>query len=63
MPDAPRSFVVPFVPLVPILGVAVCFYLMYSLPGESWLRLLAWMLLGVVIYFFYGKNKSKLKDI
>lgn len=63
MPDAPRSFRVPFVPLVPILGVAVCFYLMYSLPGESWLRLLAWMLLGVVIYFFYGKNKSKLKDI
>ncbi|MFC6098449.1 amino acid permease [Flavobacterium qiangtangense] len=60
MPEAVRSFKVPLVPFVPIAGIAVCFYLMYSLPSESWLRLVIWMALGVVIYFAYGKNKSKL---
>lgn len=60
MPDAPRSFRTPLVPFVPIAGVAVCVYLMYSLPSESWLRLVIWMALGVLIYFVYGKHKSKL---
>ena len=60
MPDAVRSFKVPLVPFVPIAGIAVCFYLMYSLPSESWLRLIVWMAIGVSIYFIYGKNKSKL---
>lgn len=60
MPDATRSFRVPLVPFVPIAGIAVCFYLMYSLPSESWFRLVIWMAIGVLIYFVYGKNKSKL---
>jgi len=60
MPDAKRSFRTPLVPFVPIAGVGVCFYLMYSLPSESWYRLIIWMALGVIIYFLYGKNKSKL---
>lgn len=60
MPDAPRSFRVPLVPFVPIAGIVVCLYLMYSLPSESWLRLLGWMGLGVLIYFVYGKSRSKL---
>lgn len=60
MPDAPRSFKTPFVPYVPIAGVLVCLYLMYSLPYESWLRLVIWMVLGVIIYFAYGKKNSKL---
>lgn len=60
MPEAKRAFRTPLVPFVPIAGVAVCFYLMYSLPSESWLRLIIWMALGVVLYFVYGKNKSKL---
>ena len=59
MPDAKRSFRTPLVPFVPLAGVAVCFYLMYSLPQESWFRLIIWMGLGVLIYFVYGKNKSK----
>lgn len=62
MPDAPRSFRVPLVPFVPIAGIVVCFYLMYSLPSESWLRLLGWMALGVAIYFLYGKSRSKLNQ-
>jgi APA family basic amino acid/polyamine antiporter len=60
MPEAVRSFKVPLVPFVPIAGIAVCFYLMYSLPSESWFRLIIWMAIGVAIYFAYGKNKSKL---
>ncbi|WP_306351444.1 amino acid permease [Flavobacterium sp. '19STA2R22 D10 B1'] len=60
MPDVPRSFRTPLVPFVPIAGVLVCFYLMYSLPSESWIRLIIWMALGIIIYFLYGKKRSKL---
>ncbi|MNJ92920.1 putative amino acid permease YhdG [compost metagenome] len=59
-PDRPRPFRTPLVPLVPILGILVCFYLMYSLPIEAWVRLAIWMALGVAIYFFYGKGNSVL---
>jgi basic amino acid/polyamine antiporter, APA family len=62
MPDAPRSFKTPLVPFVPLAGVAVCGYLMYSLPAESWFRLVIWMGLGVLIYFVYGKKNSKLNN-
>ncbi len=60
MPDAPRAFRVPFVPLIPILGIIMCVYLMISLPMNSWIRLIIWMLLGVIVYFLYSKKKSKL---
>ena len=60
MPDAQRSFRTPFVPFVPIMGIIVCVGLMASLPGESWLRLIIWMALGVAIYFLYGIKNSKL---
>ncbi|ESU23670.1 putative amino acid-transporting permease [Flavobacterium enshiense DK69] len=62
MPDAPRSFKTPLVPFVPIAGVLVCVYLMYSLPQESWIRLVVWMIIGVVIYFMYGKKNSKVNN-
>ena len=62
MPDAPRSFRTPFVPFVPIAGVLVCFYLMYSLPYESWIRLVVWMAIGIALYFAYGKKNSKLNN-
>lgn len=62
MPDAPRAFKTPLVPFVPIAGVVVCVYLMYSLPGESWLRLGIWLALGLIIYFVYGKKHSKLNQ-
>lgn len=63
MPDIPRPFRTPFVPFVPIMGILVCVYLMYSLPTESWLRLFAWMALGVLIYVFYGRHHSKIRGI
>ena len=58
MPNVPRSFKTPLVPLVPIMGIVVCLYLMYSLPVESWYRLAIWLAIGLGIYFFYGKKHS-----
>ncbi|WP_163400707.1 amino acid permease [Flavobacterium fluviatile] len=62
MPDAPRAFRTPWVPFVPIAGIVICFALMYSLPNESWARLIIWMALGILIYFIYGKKNSKLNN-
>lgn len=62
MPDAPRSFRTPWVPFVPVAGIVICLALMYSLPNESWARLVIWMALGIAIYFTYGKKNSKLNN-
>ncbi|MFN0256286.1 amino acid permease [Pedobacter ureilyticus] len=59
-PNRERPFRTPLVPFVPILGIIVCVYLMYSLPIEAWIRLAIWMALGVAIYFLYGKGNSVL---
>src|SRR5262249_10947786 len=61
-PKAPRAFRTPFVPLVPILGVLFCLLLMMSLPPANWLRLLIWMIIGLAIYFFYGRKHSRLNS-
>ncbi|HEV8132568.1 MAG TPA: amino acid permease [Acidobacteriota bacterium] len=60
-PDAERPFRAPLVPLVPILGMASCLLLMFSLPPENWLRLLIWLLIGFIIYFGYGRRHSHLR--
>ena len=60
-PDAERPFRAPLVPLTPILGILTCLLLMFSLPGENWLRLLIWLLLGLVIYFAYGRKHSVMR--
>jgi APA family basic amino acid/polyamine antiporter len=60
-PDVKRGFKVPLVPLVPILGIGVCGFLMTGLPIESWERLIIWMGLGIIFYFLYGKKHSKLR--
>ena len=59
-PDAVRPFRAPFVPLVPILGIVMCLMLMFSLPVDSWIRLIVWLAIGFVIYFGYGKRHSVL---
>lgn len=63
LPDAIRPFRTPFVPAVPIIGILVCLYLMYSLPSDSWYRLAIWMAIGIAIYFAYGKKHSKIREI
>ncbi|GLW07714.1 amino acid permease [Microtetraspora sp. NBRC 13810] len=59
-PELPRPFRTPLVPLVPILSVLASAYLMVNLPVETWLRFLAWMAVGVVVYFLYGRRHSHL---
>ena len=60
-PHAERPFKTPLVPLIPILGIVVCVVMMASLPLVSWERLGIWMLIGVVLYFIYGKKNSVLR--
>ncbi|HZL88395.1 MAG TPA: amino acid permease [Pirellulaceae bacterium] len=59
-PQAHRPFRCPFVPVVPILGIASCLLLMLSLPAENWYRLFGWLAIGLVIYFCYGIYHSTL---
>ena len=59
-PNAVRPFRCPLVPVVPILGIASCLMLMLSLPAANWWRLLAWLALGLCIYFLYGMRHSTL---
>ena len=59
-PDAKRPFKVPLVPLIPILGIITCVVMMVFLPWETWLRLAVWLIIGLAIYFWYGKKNSKL---
>jgi basic amino acid/polyamine antiporter, APA family len=61
-PDAKRPFRAPLYPMVPILGIVSCLMLMFSLPVENWYRLIAWMVLGFVIYFSYGYKRSELRQ-
>ena len=61
MPHIKREFTTPLVPLVPILGVIICLGMMLFLPLDTWLRLIAWMALGIVIYFAYSKKNSFLR--
>ena len=60
-PDLPRGFRVPWVPVVPIIGALLCFYLMKELTVETWLRFLGWLVVGLIIYFAYGRRHSKLQ--
>lgn len=61
-PEAERPFKCPGMPVIPILGAAFCLLLMFSLPAENWYRLLAWLLLGFLIYFGYGQRHSRLAN-
>jgi APA family basic amino acid/polyamine antiporter len=60
-PHAPRPFRCPGVPLIPILGVVTCLGQMAALPFDTWLRLIVWMALGMVIYFMYSRHHSRLQ--
>jgi APA family basic amino acid/polyamine antiporter len=60
-PDLVRPFRTPWSPVVPLLGVATCAYLMSGLPGDTWLRLLLWMGAGLVVYAAYGRRHSKVQ--
>ena len=60
-PDLPRPFKTPWVPVVPALGIVVSFLLMAMLPWDTWLRLIVWLVIGLVIYFAYSRKRSSLQ--
>jgi APA family basic amino acid/polyamine antiporter len=61
-PDLPRPFKVPMVWIIAPLSAVTSLLLMLSLPLDTWLRLIIWMVIGIVIYFAYGRSHSKLRN-
>jgi amino acid transporter len=61
-PDAARPFKVPFGFVLPVMGVVSCLYLMLSLSVVTWVRFLVWLDIGMLIYWFYGRTHSPLRD-
>ena len=60
-PDLQRPFRTPWVPFVPIMGMIISGYLMYNLPWETWVRLVVWLIIGMFIYFGYGRKHSRVQ--
>jgi APA family basic amino acid/polyamine antiporter len=60
-PDLDRPFRTPWVPFVPIMGILCCLGLMATLPLDTWLRLIVWLVIGFTIYFGYGRRHSLLQ--
>jgi APA family basic amino acid/polyamine antiporter len=60
-PNLQRPFRTPMVPLVPILGILISGYLMANLPLSTWIRLVVWLAVGMLIYFGYGRNHSRVQ--
>jgi basic amino acid/polyamine antiporter, APA family len=58
-PDQPRPFRTPWVPLIPILGIISNGYMMYQLGWVNWARLIVWLIIGLVVYFTYGRAHSR----
>ena len=58
----PRPFKTPFVPLVPVLGIAFNLFLMFGLGVSNWIRLFGWMAIGLMIYFAYSRKRSIVKE-
>jgi basic amino acid/polyamine antiporter, APA family len=57
-PDLPRGFKVPWMPLIPILAIIACVWLMLNLSALTWIRFLVWMVIGVAFYFLYSQRHS-----
>jgi APA family basic amino acid/polyamine antiporter len=60
-PDLPRPFRVPAIGVVAVLGVAMCSLMAGFLPRDTWLRLILWTLVGILIYWLYGYRHSRLR--
>ncbi len=60
-PELKRPFKTPFVPFTPLLGIGACFLQMLFMPIITWAQLLCWHAIGMIIYFAYGKRKSRLQ--
>ncbi len=61
-PDVHRPFKTPWMPFVPLMGIIISLALMLGLNGVTWLRLVIWLIIGMVIYFTYGIKHSKVQQ-
>jgi basic amino acid/polyamine antiporter, APA family len=59
-PNAPRSFRLPLMPVVPAFGVLASLFLILQLQWETWVRFAVWLVIGLIIYFAYGRKHSLL---
>ena len=59
-PELERGFRVPAVPVVCTLGIVVCGAMIYGLGWTNWMRLIMWLIIGLIFYFSYGKHHSRL---
>ena len=59
-PDRERPFRTPLVPLVPLIAIGSCVGLMAGLPAETWIRFVVWLVVGMTIYWFYGRRHTAL---
>ncbi|MFJ4620161.1 amino acid permease [Streptomyces sp. NPDC088812] len=59
-PDLHRAFRTPWVPVLPVLSVVASLWLMLNLPAETWVRFAVWMVIGILVYFLYGRSHSRL---
>jgi basic amino acid/polyamine antiporter, APA family len=62
-PERHRTFRVPWSPVVPLLGIASCVFLMTGLPVVTWERFVIWLLVGAAVYFLYGMKRSKINKL
>ena len=60
-PEFPRSFKVPLVPILPLLGILTCFGEMCMLPSFTWVQIAGWLVVGLIVYFGYGIRYSKIR--
>jgi APA family basic amino acid/polyamine antiporter len=60
-PNMPRPFKTPWVPFVPIMGIAISLLMMLGLPLSTWIRLIVWLIIGMIIYFGYSRKHSRLQ--
>jgi APA family basic amino acid/polyamine antiporter len=61
-PARPRPFRTPLVPWVPLLAMLTCGYLMWKQPRVTWIRFALWLAVGLILYFSYGRRRSRLRD-
>ncbi len=61
-PELPRPFKTPLMPLIPLLGIFTCGLMIFSLGADNWLRLAIWLVIGMLIYIFFGYRNSKLRN-
>jgi basic amino acid/polyamine antiporter, APA family len=60
-PELHRPFKTPWVPFVPIMGILISMAMMVSLTGLTWIRLAVWLVIGMVLYFTYGRHHSRVQ--